>query len=462
MIVRFQAQRYSFTLLQIHMKRIMFLLSVVVLLLAAGEQAYSLPAFARKYKTSCATCHVGFPKLNAFGEAFRRNGYQFPGHTDLQFMKEDPVSLGADGNKAAFPDAIWPGSIPGSSPISLFLDNEVDYNPKANPRFSFAGLGNAIEPVAGGTLGEDVSFWMQASLNFDGTVELNRIMLIFSNLIGDSYALNARIGVIEPGIFSFSTHRAWMEGYWMTTRPFSNDMAWTLEETQRGLELNGMAGGRFGYSAGLVEGFGAAHDNKDIYEHVTYKFGGLPLDGVVENGSAQDNSQPYIDNSLTLGAFGYEGNAVIGPDSASQTNTFTMFGGDFNAWIDRFNLFGGVGLRTDDQPFVGVLNQNAKTTVWFAELDVVAYPWLLPGVRVESWKSQMIDPASGNVTDYSDMQIVPGITFLVRPNVKFNLRTSLGKFDKNSTYGSDNDPNIQAGNTNIQPGMVQLLLAVGF
>ena len=63
-------------------------------------------------------------------------------------MKEDPVSLGADGNKAAFPDAIWPGSIPGSSPISLFLDNEVDYNPKANPRFSFAGLGNAIEPVA--------------------------------------------------------------------------------------------------------------------------------------------------------------------------------------------------------------------------------------------------------------------------------------------------------------------------
>ena len=57
------------------MKRIMFLLSVVVLLLAAGEQAYSLPAFARKYKTSCATCHVGFPKLNAFGEAFRRNGY---------------------------------------------------------------------------------------------------------------------------------------------------------------------------------------------------------------------------------------------------------------------------------------------------------------------------------------------------------------------------------------------------
>src|SRR5579872_4013921 len=98
------------------MKRIIFLLSVAVLLFSAAKQAYSLPAFARKYKTSCATCHVGFPKLNAFGEAFRRNGYQFPGHSDAEFVKEEPVSLGSEGNKAAFPESIWPGTIPATSP----------------------------------------------------------------------------------------------------------------------------------------------------------------------------------------------------------------------------------------------------------------------------------------------------------------------------------------------------------
>ena len=41
----------------------------------------AIPAFARKYKTSCMTCHVAYPKLNAFGEAYRLNGYQIPEST---------------------------------------------------------------------------------------------------------------------------------------------------------------------------------------------------------------------------------------------------------------------------------------------------------------------------------------------------------------------------------------------
>ena len=41
--------------------------------------AKAIPAFARKYQTSCTTCHTAFPKLNPFGEAFRRNNYRFPG-----------------------------------------------------------------------------------------------------------------------------------------------------------------------------------------------------------------------------------------------------------------------------------------------------------------------------------------------------------------------------------------------
>src|SRR5438309_10783625 len=97
------------------------LLAVLLILLFAAE-SYSIPAFARKYRTSCQTCHNGFPKLTAFGEAFRRNGYQFPGGTDPEYVKEEPVSLGSEGNKKAFPDAVWPGTLPGSSPLSLFLN----------------------------------------------------------------------------------------------------------------------------------------------------------------------------------------------------------------------------------------------------------------------------------------------------------------------------------------------------
>ena len=39
----------------------------------------AIPIFARQYGKPCQTCHVSEPKLNAFGELFRANGYQLPG-----------------------------------------------------------------------------------------------------------------------------------------------------------------------------------------------------------------------------------------------------------------------------------------------------------------------------------------------------------------------------------------------
>ena len=430
------------------------ILLIAVFFVLGLHQSYGIPAFARKYKTSCMTCHNGFPKLNAFGEAFRRNGYQFPAGADAEAVKEEPVSLGSEGNKKAFPEAIWPGSIPGSTPLSVFLNGEMDYNPKTDPRFTFDGLGSSIEAVAGGTLGEDLSFWGQLALNADGTVELNRIFVTFSNLIGDNDALNARVGVFEPGLFSFSTHRAWLEGYWLTTRPLSSepgDMGWTLEETQKGIELNGISGGRFGWNAGIVEGFGMAHSDKDYYLHATYKFGGFPLDGVVEGSSAVSNTKPYIDNSLTIGVFGYWGKASLGPDSDGlmPENKFGMVGGDLNLFYDRCNLFGGVLFRHDGQPYLSGEGIGIKSTVWFAELDVTVFPWLLPGIRYESWNGEVPDPANpGQTLSYTDNQVVPGVIFLVRPNVKITLRASFSKQFANA-------------DTKFQPGQVAAMLTLG-
>jgi len=427
----------------------MILVALVLMVILFGDQGKAIPAFARKYATSCQTCHNGFPKLNAFGEAFRRNGFQFPAGTDPEMIKQDQISLGSEGNKKEFPDAIWPGTLPGSSPISMFLNSEADINPKEYPGFTFNQLGTEIEALAAGTLGEDLSFWAHAILDDGQQVHLNRMYLLFSNIIGSSFALNAKVGAFEPGVFSFSTNRAWLEDYWITTQslPGNNDMTWTLEEFQKGIELNGMFTGRFGYNAGVVEGFGALHPNKDYYGHITYKISGLPLDGVVDSGATISGQQPWIDNSLTLGAFAYLGDAMIGTDT-TQENKFSYVGGDFNAYYDRFNLFGGVGIRHDDQPYVGYIGTSINSTVWFTELDVVVFPWLLPGVRYESWIGNRIDPVSGSTVSFTDAQFVPGVVFLIRPNVKTTVRTSISKLES-------------SGDTQFSLGQVQLLLSVG-
>ena len=42
-----------------------------------AQDAFAIPACARKYGVSCQLCHAPVPRLNAFGEAFAGNGFEF-------------------------------------------------------------------------------------------------------------------------------------------------------------------------------------------------------------------------------------------------------------------------------------------------------------------------------------------------------------------------------------------------
>ena len=53
----------------------------------------------------CTMCHVAFPKLNSFGEAFAGNGHQMPGEN----LKEQTIDTGAD---KLFPFSKLPLAIP--------------------------------------------------------------------------------------------------------------------------------------------------------------------------------------------------------------------------------------------------------------------------------------------------------------------------------------------------------------
>src|SRR3972149_5959883 len=85
------------------------LLCVFVQLFAA--RALAIPAFARKYRTSCSTCHVAYPVLNSFGKAFKASGYRIPAG-DEGFTKDEPVRLGGPPWKQGWPDSLLPSDLP--------------------------------------------------------------------------------------------------------------------------------------------------------------------------------------------------------------------------------------------------------------------------------------------------------------------------------------------------------------
>src|SRR5499427_10695072 len=76
-------------------------------MLASVPKTSAIPAFSRKYQTSCTTCHNNYPELNDFGEAFKKNGFKLP-NDDETFVKEPPVLLGSKAQKEAFPAAVYP------------------------------------------------------------------------------------------------------------------------------------------------------------------------------------------------------------------------------------------------------------------------------------------------------------------------------------------------------------------
>ena len=65
------------------------LVILVVSVLASVKDSEALPAWARKYTAECAMCHYpAIPRLNSFGQQFRRAGYRAP----VEFNQDQDVT----------------------------------------------------------------------------------------------------------------------------------------------------------------------------------------------------------------------------------------------------------------------------------------------------------------------------------------------------------------------------------
>jgi len=153
----------------------------VLILVLYSPALHAIPAFSRQYQTSCTTCHLDFPKLNDFGKAFKDAGFKFPTDNDT-FLKIPATMLGAPAQKELFPHAIWPGSIPGISPIGLRM-NTFFQKTRGN-RGNFDTLVPAGTPApfipktdfstgffsifTAGDFGSDIAFWVDDDISVSG------------------------------------------------------------------------------------------------------------------------------------------------------------------------------------------------------------------------------------------------------------------------------------------------------
>jgi hypothetical protein len=428
---------------------------LVWLALAATEStALAVPAFARKYQTSCQTCHIVFPKLNAFGEAFRLRGYRMPGETE-EMVKEKPVSLGAPAYKRLWPKAVWPSDLPATVPLAVNLQLADVNTSTLNEDGTVTSVKNDLQfpqevsIFGAGTLGENISFWAELVFHekADASVEieLEQARIAFDSPFGPEDAFHFRVGKFKPnlsdgfvgnmstdaGIDSLTVYNpVGINGGTglaedVSPRPIA------LPEGIRGIEGYGIIAHRALWIAGLANGVspgpnGAFDGNsaKDVYARFDYKIGGMGLDG--DMGGTPIPEKNWRDNSLRLGVFTYRGDAsdipfAVTTDEGLKVNiedTHFLRTGVYASWFFQdLNVFGVYlhgtdSLNTFDATTNALLHAiSPDYHAWFAQVDYVVYPWLQATARYDT-----VTPADPSVRSLRTG--VFNVSALVRANVK--------------------------------------------
>lgn len=405
----------------------------ILLILLFSTESYAIPAFARKYQTSCTTCHSVYPRLNSFGEAFRINGYRFP-KDDEDKVKETPVTLGSEAYKRVFPKAVWPSTLPGNPSFSIrglsSFETRSQTNLMTGEKSMISEFGRpALQLLGSAALSEKISIFAGAQLFDNGAAgSIDNFFLKFNDMFSKyipEKLLSVRIGQFIPELVPFATYHRSLTNSPYAFNTYDPDMGSTLEakhvhaggafgieKFQLGMEVSGIVESRLRYVAGIVNGTGISEDinsNRDFYGKLAYKIGGLAFDGTQKDSSSVDNEV-----SFTLGCFAYKG---VGTDTVMGANTdydFNRFGGNISINYKKLNLLGGyiMGANKDEH--------NTKYNLFFVETSYMVYPWLVGLLRYEQ---------ANPYGEKSVSQFVPHISALLIANVRLSAETRLNTND---------------------------------
>lgn len=232
---------------------------------ASPERADAIPAFARQVNGACVMCHTGFPKLNAFGFAFKQQGYRMPGTVDAgKFPWQQPFPLSGRLNLSALyerdrwdPEAAGAAGGPDLTDARrsrLTLDDwQLLAGGTLAPRISFLGIIRGRVP---GLEGETVSVPDDADAT-DLSTEVFVVQL--NDLIPDS-GLNIRIGKDRiDNYFLSSARRLTRADYLIQIQPA---LGASLRSWSVGAEANGLFPVGLRYAVG-VRNFSPAYRPRD-------------------------------------------------------------------------------------------------------------------------------------------------------------------------------------------------------
>lgn len=405
---------------------IFMLCCIVSSLFFLSEESSALPVFARKYHTSCSTCHIAFPVRNGFGEAFRNNGYRFPEGADEDMVKEEPIKLGQDAYKKVFPNAIWPSDMP-NMPSLGFLAKARVYLPEKDGKFNDSKFAEDLETFFAGTITDQITYFGDFAINQDG-IEWGKLNLLWAFRPGLNLVLG-EVGFTEK-MTLIAARPGWKrDGY-----------AATMPTPSRGVEIRfaGNTGETGGYSLAAGIGKNSTENAEDAgnftdskFVRGTFKIGGHGLLSGV--GGSHGNDAIGMDNAIIFGVnyFNSSSGTMVASQEGLEGKANTGYSADVEATYGSLRLLAQYARLNEVIDDAGT--NYGKRTAISLEGDYWFYPWLFGVLRYE----YLQDDYNGRIT-----KIIPGIAALLRPNAKIGIEYVSVKKDDLAKLNSEANSSI--------------------
>jgi hypothetical protein len=365
------------------MKRILPIISIFVFFMVfIAENLAGMPAFARKYRLSCKTCHDPFPRLKPYGDEFAANGFVLKDKDAPRYFTDtgdDRLSLIKD------------------FPFALRMDGFISYNNTKSEISDFSAPYN-IKLLSGGSLAKNISYYFYFFFSERGKiVGLEDAFLMFTDLFGSGVSLSVGQFQVSDPLFkrelrlTYEDYHIYKAGAGLSTIDLTYDRGIMLNYAiPRGPDLvfevlNG---------SGIEEANVFKNFDNDKYKNI---FGRI----------SQDFGEHF-----RVGASGYYGKEA----PAGIVNKISMLGGDASISFADFEINFQYLDRKDDNPFFSGFNpMEIRTRGGFAELVFI------PGGRDRLWYGvglfNWVNSEDDNL-DYESAAVHLG--YLIRRNIRLS------------------------------------------
>lgn len=371
------------------MKKLYLPLLFVFFAFLAVEQAVAIPAFARKYRLSCTTCHVpAAPTLKPYGDEFAGNGFRLEEEQSPRYYMDtgdDKLSLLRE------------------LPLAVRLDGFVTYNFAGNDRADFASP-YIMKLLSGGELSERLSYYFYFYFSERGEIAgVEDAFLMYNDLF--DIDLDIYLGQFQVSDPLFKRElRLSLEDYVLYTSQIGTsgiDLTY-----DKGVMITlGLPTGT-GITLEVVNGNGIGEARRRVFDNDKYKsvFGKVSQD---------------IGDMLTIGAFVYTGKETLAHTFViGRTNSVLMWGPDLSFTPNERWTFNAQYLQRDDSvvypaldaptAMTDLMTQGAMAELIFSPRGELSN-WYFLGLY--NWVDSDFSPA-----DYQSLTFHAG--YLLRRNVR--------------------------------------------